>query len=128
MAGVYDFVKDRHIEGDYWSIPMRRRESLTGPGIDLTGLTPKMMIRDAEGIVLLTVNAAAWTASPTTTGARIPPQVLADDLGRVHVFVSSIGNTVPHGVHSYDVQLTDVNGNVRTFLRGRFIVTAQVTT
>lgn len=128
MAGVYDFPKDRHIQGDYWSIPFRRRVSLAGAGIDLTGLTPKMMIRDIEGTVLLTVNPSAWNASPTTTGARIPPQVLADDLGRVHVFVASADNTVPPGVHTYDVQLTDGAGNVRTFIRGKFIVTAQVTT
>lgn len=132
MAGVYDFDKDLHIEGDAWSFSFRRLGPDSVTGIDLTGLAPKMMIRDPlltlSDAPLLTVPAAAWEASPYTTGARIPDQSDPANAGRVYVFVASADNTVPPGKWSYDVQLTDAHGNVTTFLRGSIIVTGQVTT
>ena len=130
MAGIYDFEADTYVQGDAWSLAFRLLDD-AGAARDLTGLTPKMMLRDPldlAGAPLLTVPSAAWSASPSTTGCRIGDQSDPDLKGWVRVFIASADNAVAAGKWSYDVQLTDANGNVETFIAGKFPVRAQVTT
>lgn len=98
-------------QGDTFKFVVGLKDA-NGTLIDATGWTPLAQIKKADGsagetpVMNATVDADGITVvlSDTETGALIPT----------------------NGPYKYDVQLTDLDGNVRTFFGGTIIVTEDI--
>jgi hypothetical protein len=109
--------------GDYFEMTLRVRQgTLTGttytpgPYIDLTGWTPKAEIR---------ANEDATTALATFT-TEVLDQVASK--GAVHLSLPSSESALLSAATAiWDVQLTDPQTHVYTYLRGKVTITKDIT-
>jgi hypothetical protein len=109
LPSNYDLVLYR---GDYFSTYVVIKDS-TGSPIDLNGYTAKCSIRENYG----SVSSFDATCNVTT------------DEGRVEIlFPSSVVETITAGSYIWDFQITNPDGNVRTYLAGDVTVYDEVTT
>lgn len=114
VAGTYDFVVE---QGDTFSFPLTWYGSDERPVI-LGDYTARMHVRtsaDAEDFIL----------ELTTENGGI---TLGNDTGIVTLFVSAEDMAeVAAGSYKYDLEMVDVDGNVRKILKGKLKVLAEVT-
>jgi hypothetical protein len=112
--------------GDYFEITLRLREGTLngiaytpGPYLDLTDWVPKAEIR-------ATVDSTGAPMATFTT--EVLDQTVPETKGGVHLFLpaaQSAGLSAATAV--WDVQLTDKQGRVYTYLRGTVTITKDVT-
>lgn len=108
MPANYDL---RLYRGDYFPLKLTLKDN-AGVAINLTGYTAKASIRttfdDPVAYVFnVTINAAAGEVN-----FELP---------------SSVSSTIPAGPYIWDVQVTDPNGNNRTYIAGDVVVHDEVT-
>lgn len=109
LPSNYDLVLYR---GDYFSMNITVKDN-AGTPINLTGYTAKSQIRTSYDAV------SAYDATCTITDPTN---------GKVSItFPSSVMTTVTPGDYIWDFQVTQPDGNVRTFLAGDVKVYGEVT-
>jgi hypothetical protein len=102
---TYDFPK--HVKGDTWSVRTFTVE-VNDLAKDLTGASIAMKVRDCKGNVLLSlsVGSGLTITVPTAGKFQIDAQVL----------------DIIAGVHSYDIEITDAAGVIKTWIAGNLII------
>jgi hypothetical protein len=109
LPANYDLVL---YKGDFFQMSVTLKDS-TGDPIDLTGSTAQCSIK-------------ANLAATDSFNAMLTVTPL---LGKVDVlFPSSVTSLLNAGDYVWDMQLTDVDGNVRTYFAGDVKVYGEVTT
>lgn len=103
-------------QGSKWTAVIELKNGNTGEAIDLTDYTAKMQIRDTNNDQLL--------VELTTENNKI---VIDPLVGKVLLQLGSIDTAKldQHGI--YDLDLIDVNGENYTYLRGKIILTKEIT-
>ena len=101
--------------GDSYPIAFTLKDA-SGLYIDLTGCTLKMTVDTLEN------------PPDSTTRVFEVAGVLADDptTGVVYFTPTSL-NTATIGAYYYDVQITDIDGNVRTVVKNTFTISQDIT-
>lgn len=103
------------MRGDTFTWPFRLRD-LSGNLLTATGDTFKMQVRDKYGQLALELSSE--NGAITLEGF--------DTVIRIHAPASQMAELAP-GIYQYDIERLQYTGDVRTVLRGRFIVIADVT-
>lgn len=85
-----------------------------GVAIDLTTYTVVLTVKDTAGATILTISGGDWSGTPAT--GQLTATKSATTMGAVAA-----------GTYNYDMQVT-VNSTKVTWLAGKFIVDAEVTT
>lgn len=101
-----------HIKGDTWSLKTFT-VTINDVAKDLTGATIQMKVRDCKGVELLSlsVGSGLTLSAPTSGKFQIDEQVL----------------NIAAGSHTYDIQITDAAGVVKTWISGKLIIKQDTT-
>ena len=105
----YDFPK--HIKGDTWPVRTFTIE-VNDLAKDLTGAAIAMKVRNCNNTVLLSLtDGAGLTITVPTSGKfQIDEQVL----------------DIAAGVHTYDIEITDAAGVIKTWVKGNLIISSHI--
>lgn len=127
QRGVISFNWPDQVEADRWILKFRRKNP-DGTGVDVSGLLPKMQIRNEAGVLLATVGGPwlPWADEPAATGWYLGNVTDPTTRGLVSVCLAA-GHGVPAGRQRYDVEFTNAFGQTKTYMRGIIPVLAQVT-
>lgn len=120
-AGVYNFQNTaRSRTACEQGATFRRKITLLDPAqqaIDLSGYTARMQVRDAKRNTLIT--------SLTTENGRI---TITASTGQVWLEIgATVTETLPIGIHLYDLELVSGPDAVTRILEGKFQITRNMT-
>lgn len=108
MPANYDL---KLYKGDYFPLKLTLKDN-AGVAINLTGYTAKAQIRATFD----DPNPYNFTATMNPTAGEVNFEL-----------PSSVSATIPAGTYIWDVQVTDPNGNTRTYIAGDVTVHDEVT-
>jgi len=103
--------------GDTWTLEMAFTDD--GTPMNFTGCAAKCVVADSAGSAVVTFDSEATVPTITLGGT-------AGTLVMSQTAVTTAALTA--GVYEYDLQVTEADGAVTTYLRGEFRVVAEVTT
>jgi hypothetical protein len=107
---TYDFPK--HIKGDTWRTTTFT-VTVNDLAKDLTGATIDMNVRDC--------NAVSWLDMTNGTGITIT------DAANGVFQIDQQTLDIPAGLYSYDIQITDSDGVIATWIRGNITIIQDIT-
>jgi len=97
-------------QNDTWTTPITIKAA--GAAVDLTGASVRMMVKGPNGNLIHTYTSAAGNFTIDGPNGKITPIITP--------------TAVERGIH--DIQVTFSGGIKRTFARGLWVVSAEVTT
>lgn len=122
-AGRYDIVLE---QGSTFDLPLRYEDPLGG--IDLTGYSARMQVREAPAAPLLVEFNSALTANGFIfmSGAAEDREDGAN--GNLRVYMTAANSaTLPRFAGRYDLELSDSEGYTVRLLEGQFRVEPEIT-
>jgi hypothetical protein len=122
-AGRYDIVLE---QGATFDLPLRYEDS--AGGVDLSGYSARMQVREAPASSLLVEFNSALTANGAIlmSGAAEDREDGAN--GNLRVFMSAANSAaLPRFSGRYDLELSDSSGYVIRLLEGQFRVEPEIT-
>ena len=103
-------------QGSRWTAVVELKNVNTGEAVNLTDYTAKMQIRD--------INNDQLFIELTTENNKI---VIDPLVGKVMLQLSSVDTAKLDQNGIYDLDLIDINGENYTYLRGKIILTKEIT-
>jgi hypothetical protein len=67
---------------------------------------------------------AAWASNPMTATVVVLDVVIDTDQ---NIFTIGIPTDISHGSYDYDIEITDTDGDVKTWVKGELLVERDVT-
>jgi hypothetical protein len=123
-AGRYDIILE---QGATFDLPLRYK-SPSGAGVDLSGYSARMQVRESPDSALLVEFNSALTANGAIllSGAAEDREDGAN--GNLRIFMSSANSAaLPRFSGRYDLELSDSTGYTLRLLEGQFRVEPEIT-
>jgi hypothetical protein len=123
-AGRYDIVLE---QGATFDLPLRYKDP-TGVGVNLSGYSARMQVREAPAATLL----VEFNSSLTSNGFILLSGAAEDREdganGNLRVFMTAANSAaLPRFAGRYDLELIDSSGYVIRLLEGQFSVEPEIT-
>jgi hypothetical protein len=123
-AGRYDIVLE---QGATFDLPLRYK-SPSGAGVDLSGYSARMQVREAPDAVLL----VEFNSELTSNGAILMSGATEDREdganGNLRIFMSAANSAaLPRFSGRYDLEISDATGYTVRLLEGQFRVEPEIT-